>query len=407
MNRWIAHTAWLGAPLLIAGLTWAGEVTAAQSPTGSMSVKQAAKVDANLGRRVLQPNDQGDDVENLQRALERSGYYTGAFDGVYGSETETAVAIYQSENRLPVTGIADSTTLQNIGFNLPAPVARNVPPNPTPIQVSPARVSSTSVSATNFSSTDINPARVSSTNISQNFEPNVRDLTRRRLSSGDSGSDVSALQSALNSYGIPVGIDGVYGGETAEAVRTYQRIQGLPVNGVADTETLEDMGFDFVEAPVAAQTDNASFTPRAGELTRGQLSPGDTGADVRSLQRALRDFGLPVAVDGVYGTGTANAVRTYQRTRGLTVSGIADRDTLEDIGFESPDLRYIAAVIGDESQLAEVRRFFPNAYIDSNIEGEFINIGNFNSREPAEARTFAARGRDLDARVIYRRSGLF
>ncbi|MEO1403926.1 MAG: peptidoglycan-binding domain-containing protein [Cyanobacteria bacterium J06635_1] len=382
MNRWIAHTVRLGAPLLMVGLTWAGDATAAQSPTVSAEVKQAALtgIDPNLGNSTLQPGDTGADVRKLQQALDRNFIDVGAFDGVYGPTTGDAVAIYQSERRLPVTGIADSTTLQDMGFILPGASSRTLPP---PTQVQPAV-----------------PVEV------RPVESNPSDLRRRRLEPGNTGADVSALQSALNSFGFNVVVDGVYGGGTAEAVRTYQRIQNLPVTGVADSDTLEDMGFNLPrESEVVASS--PAVASRGGELSRGQLGPGDTGADVRALQRALRDFGLPVTVDGEYGPGTTSAVRTYQRTRDLRVTGVADQDTLEDIGFEVPNFRYIAAVVGGEAELAEVRRYFPNAYIDSNIEGEFINIGNFDSRDPAEARSFAARGRDLDARVIYRRSGLF
>ena len=51
------------------------------------------------------------------------------------------------------------------------------------------------------------------------------------------------LQERLNSYGIAVVADGVYGFETQEGVRTYQRVQGLTATGVADPDTLESMGF--------------------------------------------------------------------------------------------------------------------------------------------------------------------
>ncbi|MEM9905433.1 MAG: peptidoglycan-binding protein [Cyanobacteria bacterium P01_D01_bin.44] len=332
---------------------------------------------------TLQPGDTGADVRKLQQALDRNFIDVGAFDGVYGSATRDAVAIYQSERRLPVTGIADSTTLQDMGFILHGVSSRTLPP-PTQVQ------SAVPVEVRTVESVESNPS----------------DLRRRRLAPGDTGADVSALQSALNSFGYNLVVDGVYGGGTADAVRTYQRIQDLPVTGVADSDTLEDMGFNLPrESQAVASSPNVAS--RVGELSRGQLGPGDTGADVRALQRALRDYGLPVTVDGEYGSGTASAVQTYQSTRDLRVTGVADQDTLEDMGFDVPNFRYIAAVVGDEVQLAEVRRFFPNAYIDSNVEGEFINIGNFDTRDVAEARSFAARARDFDARVIYRRSGLF
>ncbi len=38
-----------------------------------------------------------------------------------------------------------------------------------------------------------------------------------------------------------------------------------------------------------------------------------------------------VTVDGVYGTGTANTVRAFQRKYGLTVDGVVGRDTWTEL----------------------------------------------------------------------------
>jgi peptidoglycan hydrolase-like protein with peptidoglycan-binding domain len=60
-------------------------------------------------------------------------------------------------------------------------------------------------------------------------------------------------------------------------------------------------------------------------LNPGQptISLGATGEVVRRLQRALRrtpNFGL--AVDGIFGPATQNAVKAFQQGAGLTVDGI-------------------------------------------------------------------------------------
>jgi murein L,D-transpeptidase YcbB/YkuD len=54
------------------------------------------------------------------------------------------------------------------------------------------------------------------------------------------------------------------------------------------------------------------------------LKPGDTGAQVKVLQRALASLGYsPGAVDGDYGPATQAAVEKFQRAAGLKVDGIA------------------------------------------------------------------------------------
>jgi len=57
------------------------------------------------------------------------------------------------------------------------------------------------------------------------------------LKNGSSGSDVLALQKALNSKGYNLDEDGAYGNQTEAAVRDYQSKNGLAVDGVVGTNT--------------------------------------------------------------------------------------------------------------------------------------------------------------------------
>lgn len=49
---------------------------------------------------------------------------------------------------------------------------------------------------------------------------------------------------------------------------------------------------------------------------------GDSGVLVRSVQQALNRSGYSVAVDGSYGTKTADAVRAFQKRHSLTADGV-------------------------------------------------------------------------------------
>ncbi|MDQ3896861.1 MAG: peptidoglycan-binding protein, partial [Actinomycetota bacterium] len=55
---------------------------------------------------------------------------------------------------------------------------------------------------------------------------------------------------------------------------------------------------------------------------------GSSGETVRDLQARLAALGFPVAVDGAFGPATADAVRSFQRARGLAADGIAGPETL-------------------------------------------------------------------------------
>ena len=56
---------------------------------------------------------------------------------------------------------------------------------------------------------------------------------------------------------------------------------------------------------------------------------GSRGEEVRKIQQKLKNWGYySGGVDGIYGTQTQNAVKSFQRKNGLTADGIAGKDTL-------------------------------------------------------------------------------
>jgi peptidoglycan hydrolase-like protein with peptidoglycan-binding domain len=60
------------------------------------------------------------------------------------------------------------------------------------------------------------------------------------------------------------------------------------------------------------------------------LKPGDTGAQVKVLQRALSSLGYSArALDGQYGPATKQAVAAFQGAHGLTADGIVGSKTLQ------------------------------------------------------------------------------
>ena len=58
----------------------------------------------------------GEEVRTIQTKLKRWGYYSGNIDGIYGSQTQSAVRWFQSKNGLTVDGIAGPKTLAAMGI---------------------------------------------------------------------------------------------------------------------------------------------------------------------------------------------------------------------------------------------------------------------------------------------------
>ena len=159
-------------------------------------------------------------VLKLQKALENLGYFDGIPAGNYGTITKTAVERLQKELDVDVTGNAD-TALLRVLYGGYAPV-------------SPIR------------STE--------------------------LSRGDTGSNVTRLQTRLTQKGyLSASIDGEYGSITEKAVKLYQSVAKLTETGKADKATLASL---FSSA--APKNTGAAVT---GGSTGGNTNPNDDPMD--------------------------------------------------------------------------------------------------------------------------------
>lgn len=59
---------------------------------------------------ILKLNSSGNTVQAVQRALSLSGFYNGAFDGIFGAKTVQAVKAFQTFNHLTFDGVIGANT---------------------------------------------------------------------------------------------------------------------------------------------------------------------------------------------------------------------------------------------------------------------------------------------------------
>lgn len=67
---------------------------------------------------TLKRGSTGSLVTTLQTKLKRWGYYSGAVDGIFGAQTESAVKYFQRANGLVADGIVGTKTANALGMNL-------------------------------------------------------------------------------------------------------------------------------------------------------------------------------------------------------------------------------------------------------------------------------------------------
>lgn len=245
--------------------------------------------------RVQSPLLAGDDVFAVQRALAARNLDPGPVDGIYGTFTSAAVRRFQDREGLLVTGVVTADEYVRLGIQCPS-----LPPPPPP---------------------GPGPSRCRTLGVQSPYLE---------------GDDVLAIQEALRARGFDPGpLDGIYGPQTAQAVRSFQTGQGLTVSGVVTGEEYRRLGINCPAFPPGP-------TPPPGPgpsqcRTLRVSSPYLRGDDVLAVQRALGGRGIdPGPFDGIYGPRTAGAVATFQARRGLPSTGVVTATEYQHLGITCP-----------------------------------------------------------------------
>jgi len=183
---------------------------------------------------------------------------------------------------------------------------------------------------------------------------------------GQKGAAVSAVQSLLlqklPKAKIPSGFsaDGDFGPRTETAVKNFQTVASLAVNGVVDKSTLLALeGSVSVNVALDPSTGRGggSFTPTSttlADVRAGKtLARSQSGAGVREAQALLNAKGIrgsdgkALTVDSLFGAQAESAVKAAQARASLPTSGVLDRDTL--LAIESDFARVGAPLVQAQS----------------------------------------------------------
>ena len=267
---------------------------------------------------TLREGDTGRDVELLQRKINRiSANFPGIpkiypVDGFFDRSTTEAVRKFQEVFDLEPDGIVGRATWNQVQFIYNA-VKKLYTVNSEGLRV-----------------TDVT-TRYSDT-----------------LSIGARGDEVLTLQYYLSYIALFVQtvseapMDGDFGPATDNAVRSFQRTYGLPVNGIVDRATwdrIENVYYEFI-SQIDFEFGSGRILPFPGRVLR----EGVEGSDVRVLQEYLNLISesypeIPrVNVDGVFGQQTARQVKEFKEI--FNIPGAPDR-------VNAPTWNAIASIYDD------------------------------------------------------------
>lgn len=165
------------------------------------------------------------------------------------------------------------------------------------------------------------------------------------LRRGTSGPSVVTIQVMLNriSQAYPAipkipSVDGIFGGRTEAAVRKFQEVFNLDVDGIVGKATWYAMVrlYTAVTSLSELRSQGQRFYANSWANTN-PLEQGDTGIRVEHLQYMLNTLSayipeIPsVTIDGIFGNRTREAVLAAQRRFGLPQTGVVNGRTWDEI----------------------------------------------------------------------------
>ena len=415
-------------------------------PSGTLDAEtDAALTDAARAPRVAE-GDSGAAARRLQEALRRRGARLSA-DGQFGPKSVAALKSFQRESGLEPTGVADAATWEALDTlrrgdrgddvrELQEALNRvRAAQGKDPITVdgrfgpgTEEAIQELQAELGEPESGQVSPQlqrslrRANLQGIVAEAEASEREKAPvGGLAEGDRGEQVKALQQELRRHGIPLNPDGNFGPGTRQALERFQRENDLPVTGRADEATLNavrglvrgDRGEDVkdlqrlinhqrriagldelpIDGKYGAGTAEAiaeiqrdleldptgradkplidALTTARDQDTQPILRPGDQGNSVTRLQQRLNvhreAVGLPkIRVTGNFDPATVTALATFQRERGLDSSGESNEATWELLDGQPPaDLEVRPLREGDvhdevallQDKLNQVRRW--------------------------------------------------
>lgn len=160
----------------------------------------------------------------------------------------------------------------------------------------------------------------------------VTPIQLTEVSMGMTGNDVIVLQYFLNvlayfnDYLAITNVDGVYGQETFNNVKSFQQQYGLPATGVADEQTLIEIRKAYNKLvkslPPGYEGEKAEVYP-GYYLVRGMKDQNveDLQTYLAFISEEVQKISKP-SITGFYGDQTYNTVIEFQKEYGLQPSGI-------------------------------------------------------------------------------------
>ena len=335
-------------------------------------------------------------VADMQARLSALGYFSTVTDGDYGPYTRASVIRFQSQVYLPVTGEADTETLQRL-YSSDAPYCLtyydltqgNSGYAVTKLQerlrslgyfegtvngsYDGATAQAVKFAQRDLSLTDNGVATASfqQTVFASSMSPAGKYVT---LKKGDTSQRVWNLVDRLINMGYFNGdkLGYTYGEKTFDGVNLFAQTMGMPSpNGVATVAIQQALFADTAPMCPNPPMGNPHADPYADpeHTTYPDLDTSSSGKAVTNLQTRLKNLGyFEGSVNGTYDANTAQAVKFAQRALSMSDNGVATNAFQKQLYMSTMPAAgaYVVLKKGDTSQRVW------------NLVERLINMGYFN-----------------------------
>lgn len=116
---------------------------------------------------------------------------------------------------------------------------------------------------------------------------------------GSSGETVRQIQQKLTNWGYySGGVDGIYGSKTVAAVKYFQRVNGLTVDGKCGPQTLKALGMNVSSTSSTSSGDVALLARLISAEARGEPYTGQVAVGAVVLNR-VESPSFPGSISGV------------------------------------------------------------------------------------------------------------
>lgn len=321
-------------------------------------------------------------IQLVQAGLRALGYPIAYPDGIMGSNTEKAIKAYQKDNDLATTGrlgpqwlgVFFQDVLKDIQYKL-TQLGFDTKGTDGLMGKNTQRAflkyrQAKQLSQPNYTHLDARLVMSVDNTIKQQEKEKKATLEKKQKAQQE--QQVRYIQSGLSALGYRIGrIDGMFGSKTANAIKAFQKKQGLKATGETNSDTLKVMHTQFLkntqsqlnfigysagtpDGIIGSKTQAAISSyrkknklPQQGRLNDGLLmrslkihyltqkekqaspsrqAPSPTVASgqtqtIRFAQAGLRTLGYLQSVDGVLGPNTQNAIKRFQKRYSIPNNG--------------------------------------------------------------------------------------